>query len=94
MTRGFAPRIGSVFSAEYGVTLDVKQRGRRFDFLGAANLGVWGRYETTGYATATQFRATYRSKLDYGTFEMQRVDPMNERCNERRIPHDTHGRIL
>ena len=64
-----------MLSAEYGVTLDVQQRGRRFNFLGAANLGIWGRYETTGYATATQFRATYRSKLDYGTFEMQRVTP-------------------
>jgi hypothetical protein len=60
-------------SAEYGVTLHVKQRGPRFQFRGAANLGVWGRYETTGYATRTQFRAAYRSKFDHGTFEMRRV---------------------
>jgi hypothetical protein len=63
----------SVLSAVYGVTLDVTPRGPRSEFRGAANLGVWGRYETTGYATRTQFRAAYRSKFDHGTFEMQRV---------------------
>ena len=63
----------SVLSAVYGVTLDVTQRGPRSEFRGAANLGVWGRYETTGHATRTRFHATYRSKFDYGTFEMQRV---------------------
>ena len=69
----FHARYHSVLSAVYGVTLDVTPRGRRSEFQGAANLGVWGRYETTGYATRTQFRAKYRSKFDYGTFEMQRV---------------------
>ena len=69
----FRATHGSVLSAEYGVTLSVKQRGLRSEFRGAADLGVWGRYETAGYATATQFHATYRSKFDYGTFEMQRV---------------------
>jgi hypothetical protein len=64
---------GSVLSAEYGVALYVKQRGPRSEFRGAADLGMWGRYETTGYATTTQFHATYRSKFDYGRFEMQRV---------------------
>ena len=54
-------------------TLNVTQTGPRSEFRGAANLGVWGRYETTGHATRTQFHATYRSKFDYGTFEMQRV---------------------
>jgi hypothetical protein len=63
----------SVLSAVYGVTLDVTQRGPRSEFRGAANLGVWGRYETAGHATRTQFRATYRSKFDHGTFEMERV---------------------
>jgi hypothetical protein len=63
----------SVLAAVYGVTLDVTQRGPRSEFRGAANLGVWGRYETTGHATRTRFHATYRSKFDYGTFEMQRV---------------------
>ena len=63
----------SVLSANYGVTLDVTQRGQQSEFRGAANLGVWGRYETTGHATKTQFHASYRSKFDYGTFEMQRV---------------------
>ena len=69
----FRATYRSVLSAEYGVTLDVKQRGPRSEFRGAADLGVWGRYETTGYATTTQFHATYRSKFDYGTFEMRRV---------------------
>jgi hypothetical protein len=69
----FRATYRSVLSAEYGVTLDVKQRGPRSQFRGAANLGVWGRYETIGYATGTQFHAAYRSKFDYGTFEMQRV---------------------
>jgi hypothetical protein len=69
----FHATFHSVLSAVYGVTLDVTQRGPRSEFRGAANLGVWGRYETTGYASKTQFRATYRSKFDYGTFEMQRV---------------------
>jgi hypothetical protein len=69
----FRATYRSVLSAEYGVTLHVKQRGPRFQFRGAANLGVWGRYETTGYATRTQFRAAYRSKFDHGTFEMRRV---------------------
>ena len=68
----FRATYRSVLSAEYGVTLDVKRRGPRSEFRGAANLGVWGRYETSGYATATRFHATYRSKFDYGTFEMQR----------------------
>jgi hypothetical protein len=63
----------SVLSAVYGVTLDVTQQGPRSEFRGAANLGVWGRYETAGHATRTQFRATYRSKFDHGTFEMERV---------------------
>jgi hypothetical protein len=63
----------SVLTAVYGVTLEAKQRGSRSEFQGAANLGLWGRYETTGYATRTQFRATYRSKFDHGTFAMQRV---------------------
>jgi hypothetical protein len=63
----------SVLSADYGVTLDVKPRGPRWEFRGAANLGMWGRYETTGYATATQFHAKYRSKFDYGTFDLERV---------------------
>ena len=63
----------SVLSAVYGVTLEAKRRGWRSEFHGAANLGVWGRYETTGYATRTQFLATYRSKFDHGTFAMQRV---------------------
>jgi hypothetical protein len=69
----FRATYHSVLSAEYGVTLDVKQRGPRSEFRGAADLGVWGRYETTGYATKTQFHATYRSKFDYGTFEMRRA---------------------
>ena len=69
----FRATYRSVLSAEYGVTLNVKQRGPRSEFRGAADLGVWGRYETTGSATRTQFHATYRSKFDYGTFEMQRV---------------------
>ena len=69
----FRATYRSVLSAEYGVTLDVKQRGPRSEFRGAADLGVWGRYETTGYATTTQFHATYRSKFDYGTFEMRRA---------------------
>jgi len=69
----FRATYRSVLSAEYGVTLDVKQRGPRSEFRGAADLGVWGRYETTGYATTTQFHATYRSKFDSGTFEMRRA---------------------
>jgi hypothetical protein len=69
----FRATYRSVLSAEYGVTLDVKQRGPRSEFRGAADLGVWGRYETTGYATTTQFHATYRSKFDHGTFEMRRA---------------------
>ena len=69
----FRATYASVLSAEYGVTLYVKQRGSRSEFRGTADLGVWGRYETTGYATATRFHATYRSKFDYGTFEMRRV---------------------
>ena len=69
----FRATYRSVLSAEYGVALDVKRRGPRSEFRGAADLGVWGRYETAGYATATRFHATYRSKFDYGTFEMQRV---------------------
>ena len=64
---------GSVLSAQYGVTFNVRQRGPRSEFRGAADLGIWGRYETAGYATATRLHATYRSKFDYGTFEMQRV---------------------
>jgi hypothetical protein len=63
----------SVLSASYGVTLDVTQQGARSEFHGAANLGVWGRYETGGSATRTRFHAAYRSKYDHGTFEMQRV---------------------
>jgi hypothetical protein len=63
----------SVLTADYGVTLNVERRGRRSEFRGAAHLGVWGRYETTGYATAKQFHAKYRSKFDYGTFDMERV---------------------
>jgi len=69
----FRATYRAVLSAEYGVTLDVKQRGPRSEFRGAADLGIWGRYETAGYATTTQFRATYRSKFDYGTFEMRRA---------------------
>jgi hypothetical protein len=69
----FRATYRSVLSAEYGVTLNVKQRGARSQFRGAADLGVWGRYETTGFATRTQFLAAYRSKFDHGTFEMQRV---------------------
>jgi hypothetical protein len=63
----------SVFTADYSVTLDVKRRGENSQFRGAAHLGLWGRYETTGDATARQFRAKYRSKFDHGTFDMQRV---------------------
>jgi hypothetical protein len=63
----------SVLSASYGVTLNATQRRSRSEFRGAANLGIWGRYATKGYATRTQFHATYQSKYDYGTFEMQRV---------------------
>jgi hypothetical protein len=69
----FRATYRSVLAAEYGVTLNVKQRGPRSEFSGAADLGVWGRYETTGYATSKQFHAAYRSKFDDGTFEMQRV---------------------
>ena len=69
----FRATYRSVLSAEYDVTLNVKRRGPRSEFRGAADLGVWGRYETTGSATRTQFHATYRSKLDHGTFEMRRA---------------------
>ena len=69
----FRATYASVLSAEYSVPLDVKKRAGRSEFRGAADLGVWGRYESTGYATANQFRATYRSKFDHGTFEMQRA---------------------
>jgi hypothetical protein len=72
-TARFHATYHSVLSAEYSVTLDVTQRGPRSEFQGAAHLGVWGRYETTGYATRTRFHATYRSKFGYGTFEMQRI---------------------
>jgi len=50
----------------------VRQRGGRSEFSGEADLGIWGRYETTGHATTTHFHAKYRSKLDNGTFEMER----------------------
>ena len=69
----FRATYRSVLSAEYDVTLNVKQRGPRSEFRGAADLGVWGRYETSGSATRTQFHAAYRSKFDHGTFELQRV---------------------
>jgi hypothetical protein len=69
----FRATYRSVLTAEYGVKLNVKQRGPRSEFRGAANLGVWGRYETTGYATRSQFRAAYQSKFDHGAFEMKRV---------------------
>jgi hypothetical protein len=72
-TARFHATYHSVLSAVYSVTLDVTQRGPRSEFRGAANLGVWGQYETTGHATRTQFYATYQSKFDDGTFEMQRV---------------------
>jgi hypothetical protein len=48
-------------------------------FAGQANLGIWGDYWFSGWATSTNYTSTYESKSDHGVFEMRRPSPAVQR---------------
>jgi hypothetical protein len=58
----------------YTVLLDAQTTSNRTEFRGSADLGklAGGVYHYEGHATPTNFFSTYKSKHDYGTFEMTR----------------------
>jgi hypothetical protein len=62
------------FRFSYTVPLRVTSEKDRWRFQGEADLGWYagGKYSYQGFATATNFFSTYRSKHDHGTFHMTR----------------------
>jgi hypothetical protein len=62
------------FRFSYTVPLTVTSGEDRWRFQGEADLGWYagGKYTYEGFANATNFFSTYRSKHDHGTFEMTR----------------------
>jgi hypothetical protein len=63
-----------VFRYTSSVVLQAREEPQRVAFDGEADLGWWagGNYRYEGYASETNFFATYRSKYDHGTFSMRR----------------------
>ena len=63
-----------IFSFSYTVPMRVRRDPTGFTFTGDANLGklAGGIYEYRGFASPTNFFATYVSKHDHGTFRMGR----------------------
>jgi len=63
------------FTFEYEVLMDASQESGTWKFRGSADLGwlAGGVYEYAGEAQGDEFRSTYASKADRGTFRMSRV---------------------
>jgi hypothetical protein len=59
----------------YTVPMDVRREGDVWHFSSEADLGWFagGRYEYEGTIAGDEFRSTYRSAHDHGTFDMRRV---------------------
>jgi hypothetical protein len=70
----FKATYAEILSFGYTAKLKVQENGDSFNFEGDANLGklAGGVYHYVGNATGTNFFATYSSKADHGTFQMQR----------------------
>ncbi|HUS34439.1 MAG TPA: hypothetical protein VM680_03710 [Verrucomicrobiae bacterium] len=58
----------------YAATLNAEQTNGAVHLRGEANLGklAGGVYKYDGSATSAEFRSTYSSKYDHGTFDMSR----------------------
>ncbi len=70
----FHAKYQKIFSFGYTASLAVEEHNGLFRFRGEADLGrlAGGKYQYEGTATATNYSSTYRSKYDYGTFQMVR----------------------
>ena len=66
---------GLNFPAEYTIEMTVKREGDRIVFEGEQDLGALagGVYRCKGDIQGDQFKATYESKHDHGTFEMKMI---------------------
>ncbi len=62
---------------EYDMPMSVQKNGDTFRFSAEADLGwlAGGLYEYAGTVVGDEFKSTYKSKGDNGTFRMQRVRP-------------------
>lgn len=78
----FHARFFKLLTANYDIPLCVAHEGCRVRFWGSAYLGelAGGTYHCSGYATACEFRACYRSSNDFGRFEMCRVEDSDCGC--------------
>jgi len=65
------------FTFEYTVPMTVVREDERDRFHGSASLGflAGGVYHYGGEATGGRFNCTYKSGMDHGVFEMERVAP-------------------
>ncbi len=63
-----------IFRSSYRVPLKVDRTAGRFTLSGESDLGLLsgGVYTYEGEATPESFFSTYKSKYDFGTFEMKR----------------------
>ncbi len=68
---------GLNFPAEYTIEMSVRKEDGRVTFTGEQDLGplAGGVYRCEGHIKGGQFRATYTSKHDHGTFEMKIAPP-------------------
>lgn len=72
----FLATYWGTFRFEYDLLMHVRREGQTVHFSSEADLGwlAGGTYEYFGTVEDGEFRSTYTSKGDYGTFEMRRVD--------------------
>jgi len=72
----FRAKYWKILAFGYTVPLTVERSNDTFRFEGEANLGRLGGglYSYSGAVCGTNFHSTYRSKYDFGHFQMQRPD--------------------
>jgi hypothetical protein len=74
--RDFLYRAGwkKVLAATLSAPAEVKPKGKDHQFESRKDLGILGgEFTSKGTVSGDDFRATYHSSLDHGTFTMQRV---------------------
>jgi len=72
----FRATYAGILHFSYAVPLTLRAHDHGWEFNGEANLGelAGGTYFYEGRAVLTNLHATYRSKYDHGTFELERPE--------------------
>ncbi len=76
----FYATFWKLFSGAYTSRFDVKENDGTYSFSGSHQMPklYGGLYTYEGTATDTDFDATYKCRIDHGTFTMKRYQPEND----------------